>query len=65
MTRLQKFLDHCVSMALVDKAYAWNAAKRYAEIDKELAELPALLTAEMRRRNEVCSQDRRQQEGDS
>ena len=47
---LKKFLDHCVMMALVDKQYGWFAAKRYAEIDSyQLAELPKLLTAEMKR----------------
>ena len=46
----QKFLDHLVRMAAQDKALAWWSAKNYAQMDPyQLADLPALLTAEMKR----------------
>lgn len=46
----QKFLNHLVKLAHLEKHYAWEAAKRYAEMyPEELAGLPAMLTAEMNR----------------
>lgn len=46
----QKFLDHLVRMAAQDKALAWWSAKNYAEMDPfQLSEMPAMLTAEMKR----------------
>lgn len=46
----QKFLDHLVMMAHKDKAYSWSAAKAYALLDPfQLSEMPAMLTAEMKR----------------
>lgn len=46
----QKFLDHLVRMAAQDKALAWWSAKNYAEMDPyQLADLPQVLTAEMKR----------------
>ena len=56
----QRFLDHCVRMAMIQKQYAWSAAKRYAEMDESLKDLPTWLTAEMRQRNEVRSQGGRE-----
>lgn len=46
----QKFLDHLVRVAAQDKALAWWSAKNFAELDPyQLSDLPALLTAEMKR----------------
>ena len=46
----QKFLDHLVRVATQDKALAWWSAKNYAQMDPfQLADLPQVLTAEMRR----------------
>ena len=46
----QKFLDHLVMMAHKDKAYSWSAAKAYALLDPfQLSDMPAMLTAEMKR----------------
>ena len=48
MTPLQtKVLAHLIYMAQTQKAYAWSAAKWYADTSDELAELPQMLTAAM------------------
>jgi hypothetical protein len=43
----QKFLNHCIAMAKVDKSYAWSAAKRYAQMDPQLIDLPSNLVISM------------------
>lgn len=46
----KKFLAHLVRMAAQDKALAWWSAKNFAQMDPyQLADLPQLLTAEMKR----------------
>lgn len=46
----QKILEHLIDMAKKDKACAWAASKNYAQIDPyELADMPQLLTAEMKK----------------
>jgi len=43
-----QILAHLIWMAQTQKAYAWAASKRYAEIDPyQLSEMPHLLTQEM------------------
>lgn len=44
---VQKFLTHCMMLASLDKPYSWWAAKNYAELDPQLADLPKLLTTAM------------------
>ena len=44
----QRVLSHLVTMAKVDKSFAWSAAKNYARLDPwQLATLPDDLTREM------------------
>ena len=53
----QKFVDHLVRLAIVDKVYAWSAAKKYAEIfPEELGEVPQLLTSAMKERQRLREQ---------
>lgn len=48
---VQKFVDHLVWVAKLDKAYAWWAAKEYASRCEMLRDLPKLLTEAMREAN--------------
>ena len=48
-----KVLAHLVSMAQLDKAYAWWASKQYAAMDQELWAMPEMLTKAMKGRNEI------------
>jgi len=43
----QKFLDHCIAMAKVDKKYSWFAAKNFAALDPQLSDLPSNLATAM------------------
>lgn len=50
MTTLKpRLLAHLCHMATMDKNYAWWAAKRYAEMMPDWADLPELLTQAMRK----------------
>jgi len=44
----QRILAHLVNMAKVEKHYAWWSAKNYAEMQNDWADLPELLTQQMK-----------------
>jgi hypothetical protein len=52
MLNKNAILEHLVWMASYDKHYAWWAAKQYAGMLPEWQDLPELLTAEMKAKNE-------------
>lgn len=50
MTSLPEVLSHCIAMAKYDKAYAWWAAKNYAQQNpEEFSALPDMLIFEMKK----------------